>query len=57
MSNILRNGAKVSFVPLIRDWLGFDKIERFTPTERNSDRSVANDETGWDRIKRMFEVK
>ncbi|KAF7282222.1 hypothetical protein GWI33_003022 [Rhynchophorus ferrugineus] len=56
MSNLLRNGAKLSILPFFREWFGFDKIERFTPTEANSDRSVAKDETGWDRIKRMFEV-
>ncbi|KAJ8920116.1 hypothetical protein NQ315_011772 [Exocentrus adspersus] len=35
---------------------GIDQLDNVTPTEQQADKSIAKTETGWDRLKRMFET-
>lgn len=51
-----RKGAKYCLLPSIYEYFGADKVERATKTEQTADRSVAKQESGWDRIKRIFQV-
>lgn len=34
-----------------------DSISNATPTEQNADLTIIESETGWDRVKRMFEAE
>ncbi|XP_018579112.1 RPII140-upstream gene protein [Anoplophora glabripennis] len=53
--NTLQNGIKYAFLP-ISSWLDGDQLENRTPTEQEANKSLTEKETGWDRLKKMFEV-
>jgi len=51
-----QNGARLSLFPFIKEYLNADKVEQITKTEQVADRSITLQETGWDRVKKIFEI-
>ncbi|VEN48695.1 unnamed protein product [Callosobruchus maculatus] len=55
MTNIFRYGIRFAFLP-ISNLFGDDKLDNATPTEQKTDKTVVQPETGWDRVKQMFQT-
>lgn len=52
----LRNGVKYGFLS-IPSLFGRDQLVEDTPTEQKVDKSILEKETGWDRVKQIFQVE
>ncbi|KAJ8945038.1 hypothetical protein NQ318_019033, partial [Aromia moschata] len=55
MKRFIDNSVKYSFLT-IPSLFRNDRLDHATPTEQNTDTSVIKQETGWDRVKRIFLV-
>ncbi|CAH1112808.1 unnamed protein product [Psylliodes chrysocephalus] len=57
MFSTLRNSTRYCLLPFsIANIFSADKLDNLTETEKKSDRTSLKNETGWDRLKKMFEV-
>ncbi|KAJ8964855.1 hypothetical protein NQ314_004573 [Rhamnusium bicolor] len=52
----LQNGCKYGFFPGLVHFFGGDQLDKVTETEKTADMSVMQNETGWDRVRRIFRV-
>lgn len=58
MSNkVIHNGIKLALLPFMSNYFSADKIEHATKTEQSIQLSDAKLETGWDRVKKMFQLE
>lgn len=52
----LQNGVRYSLLS-ITSLFGGDQLDKNTPTEQKVDKPVLENETGWDRVKQIFQVE